>query len=1001
MSDSILGMRKVAKVMDLTADDGEGAEELVMDAIPPQFQMPGIPTKPETNDGTEMTSCPSLRRASFSSNKAGSISASFLRGQEAECCICCAELPSDTVCMLMQGFGKKRSCRHYLHHSCVKLLMQSTPAPYLCPLCRTEFVRAEPLPDVRLNSSAWFRAIDDDDSGALEKCEVIDALCATLPVDPEKLEAVKLWSQWDLEGSGRITREAFEHPRGMLQFVLYSLPSLKREVRSGTIPDIEQSRESWFRYWDEDNQRELEFQTFLRALARTLRIDGDCADMSLLRKVLIQLFKDFGLCEVNADCQTGAWSVAVVWGTVAELAQKLRGKGLQTDGRTDVQAGHMLADLIEHLAANKNKAEKEAEDLFSELLALDDAASKDDLRLAKAAAAAPPVQPARPMQAATPVQPAPAARQGGEGESLFAELLALDDAASKDRQEHKICVACVLDCSAAAAAPPVQPARPVQAATPVQPAPAARQGGEGESLFAELLALDDAASKDRQEHKICVACVLDCSAAAAAPPLQPARPVQAATPVQPAPAARQGGEGESLFAELLALDDAASKDRQEHKIRVACVLDCSDDYFDPASGAWDVDGLKDDLRLAKAAKASVSSRPPQAAQAAQAKAEVLFAELHAVDGLVSKEDYYDSATGAWDVEGLQDDLKLAQAAQASVNTFQDGSGLLAELRVFDDSLNKEDYFDEASGTWDMDGLQDDLRLAKERAREKLEAVHPNGVNGQAENGELLFQQLRNLSPKALQEDYMVDGTWDLEALKVDFELVSRMNPEELLRELQRFSPGAVKEDYFDEATLEWDMEGLQEDLQLSRAQHPQSVQGIESRPLTQKLFCERPDGFCDRLLDQLKQEFGPSRFLRLRERARLLQLPVAELKRELPRNAPVPLEKADLVETILAAASSSPSPPPSRTAAARGSESPQCGPAGLTHQEVQALPLAELQRRLRSVGVSYDHCLERRELEELLLSHRSPPTGSSTAQTATDLGPQRRCDRCYEQCSLH
>lgn len=256
------------------------------------------------------------------------------------------------------------------------------------------------------------------------------------------------------------------------------------------------------------------------------------------------------------------------------------------------------------------------------------------------------------------------------------------------------------------------------------------------------------------------------------------------------------------------MDDAASKD----------------DYFDPASGAWDVDGLKDDLRLAKAAKAS-SSRPPQAAQAAQAaptEAEVLFAELHAVDGLVSKEDYYNSATGAWDVEGLQDDLKLAQA---SVSNFQDGSGLLAELRVFDDSLNKEDYFDEASGTWDMDGLQDDLRLAKERAREKLEAVHPNGVNGQAENGELLFQQLRNLSPKALQEDYMVDGTWDLEALKVDFELVSRMNPEELLRELQRFSPGAVKEDYFDEATLEWDMEGLQEDLQLSRAQHPQSVFG--------------------------------------------------------------------------------------------------------------------------------------------------------------------------------
>ena len=476
---------QVANVMDLTADDAEGAEELLMDAVPPQFQMPGIPNRSEDNavvEETELASFSSLPRASFSS-KTGSISASFLQGQGAECCICCAELPSDTVCMLMGKSGKKRSCRHYLHHACVKLLMQSTPAPYLCPLCRTEFIHVEPLPDVRLNSSAWFRAIDDDDSGALEKCEVIDALCATLPVDPEKLEKVELWSQWDFEGTGHITREAFEHPRGMLQFVLYSLPSLKREVRSGAIPDVEQNRESWFRYWDEDNQRELEFLVCLRALARTLRIDGDCADMSLLRKVLIQLFMDFGLCEeMNMDYSTGAWS----------------------------------------------------------------------------------------------------------------------------------------------------------------------------------------------------------------------------------------------------------------------------------------------------------------------------------------------------------------------------------------------------------------------------------------------------------------------------------------------------------------------------------VQGIESRPLTQKLFCERPDGFCDRLLDQLKQEFGRSRFCQLQERARLLQLPVAELKRRLPRSAgfPVPLEKGELVEAILAAPGASARPPK----AAEAFEEPQSTRqwhAGLTQQEVQALPLAELQRRLRSVGVSYDHCLERRELEELLLAQRLP-----SRATEGDPTPER-CDRCFAQCSLH
>ena len=49
----------------------------------------------------------------------------------------------------------------------------------------------------------------------------------------------------------------------------------------------------------------------------------------------------------------------------------------------------------------------------------------------------------------------------------------------------------------------------------------------------------------------------------------------------------------------------------------------------------------------------------------------------------------------------------------------------------------------------------------------------------------------------------MDGSWDMDALKVDLELVTRRerpNPEELLSELQKFSPGAVKEDYFSEAT---------------------------------------------------------------------------------------------------------------------------------------------------------------------------------------------------------
>eukprot|EP00913_Durusdinium_trenchii_P012702 g11928.t1 len=73
----------------------------------------------------------------------------------------------------------------------------------------------------------------------------------------------------------------------------------------------------------------------------------------------------------------------------------------------------------------------------------------------------------------------------------------------------------------------------------------------------------------------------------------------------------------------------------------------------------------------------------------------------------------------------------------------------------------------------------------------------------------------------------------------------------------------------------------------TEVRHPAARVRGEMRPVTQKLFCERPDGFCDCLLDELKRSFGKRRFQRLCEHSRLLQLPVAELKRKLP-HGPVP-----------------------------------------------------------------------------------------------------------------
>jgi len=230
---------------------------------------------------------------------------SAFKGEGAECSICFTPLPSERVSVLQEKVYKaKRACRHYFHEECIQLLIKSTPAPYNCPLCRQSFETIALLPDVRLDSRGWFHAVDANNTGELTKAEVIDALSATLPVDPELLSNQlngELWDQWDPAKTGMITLEAFENPsRGLLQFVLYSLPSLRGDSTSagssmGAVPDVVTCREGWFRYWDECREQALPFTPMLRSLVRTWRLDGAKEDAKLLRTVLTQVWEEFGL----------------------------------------------------------------------------------------------------------------------------------------------------------------------------------------------------------------------------------------------------------------------------------------------------------------------------------------------------------------------------------------------------------------------------------------------------------------------------------------------------------------------------------------------------------------------------------------------------------------------------------------------------------------------------------------------------------------------------------
>lgn len=190
-----------------------------------------------------------------------------------------------------------------------------------------------------------------------------------------------------------------------------------------------------------------------------------------------------------------------------------------------------------------------------------------------------------------------------------------------------------------------------------------------------------------------------------------------------------------------------------------------EDYFDVESGEWDLEGLRDDLDIALAgAEAAASDEANRGEQP-----EALLEQLMKFDKAVAKEDYYDSEHNVWDMDGLRDDLELslqrnsqvALEGQLKVSPAATGvnpEDLLAQLMKHDPNATREDYYDSESQEWDVNGLEEDLKLA-------VEAVDSEG----------LFSRLASLDPNVSKEDYFDSetGTWDTEGVQADLELASR------------------------------------------------------------------------------------------------------------------------------------------------------------------------------------------------------------------------------------
>eukprot|EP00930_Biecheleria_cincta_P028149 TRINITY_DN1962_c0_g1_i4.p1 TRINITY_DN1962_c0_g1~~TRINITY_DN1962_c0_g1_i4.p1 ORF type:complete len:798 (+),score=131.04 TRINITY_DN1962_c0_g1_i4:95-2488(+) len=222
---------------------------------------------------------------------------SNLQGEACECVICLDQVCNEGPLAYLLAAGKLGwACRHIFHLQCAQNLQAQK-----CPVCRSTFSEVREMPDIRRNPGAWFDAMDVDRTGDLDLEEVVGALTVVLPVDRDKLETLlrpeihkvpasaysDLWRQWDKEGTGRITRQAFEDPEGgLLVWILARLKLLHRGQRARPCLAAAVSQETlgrWFDFWDWSKVGFLTRGQISRAVAR--EFEGRLPDMMCLELV--------------------------------------------------------------------------------------------------------------------------------------------------------------------------------------------------------------------------------------------------------------------------------------------------------------------------------------------------------------------------------------------------------------------------------------------------------------------------------------------------------------------------------------------------------------------------------------------------------------------------------------------------------------------------------------------------------------------------------------------
>lgn len=92
------------------------------------------------------------------------------------------------------------------------------------------------IPDIRTNRQAWFSYWDEDDSGTLDKEEVVRALLKTLRLtsDPARVSQMRssvdaIWCLFDDDGNGTVDRDEFLKPsEGLADTIIATMGDVDR-----------------------------------------------------------------------------------------------------------------------------------------------------------------------------------------------------------------------------------------------------------------------------------------------------------------------------------------------------------------------------------------------------------------------------------------------------------------------------------------------------------------------------------------------------------------------------------------------------------------------------------------------------------------------------------------------------------------------------------------------------------------------------------------------------